>query len=168
MLAEGSLGSSLMSGPRGDGTAAFPASADAVLPSPAGGGSGHGGGGGGGCMYADEFLCQEPDTRQWRHTWCKQQNSGQLAQTPPILAAGEPLTVPQCLGNAARTYRDYPCMGTRQVLRVDDSQRTASGRPKILWHKTDTYACAPHPYPPAAARFFFTRLASPSGIVCPS
>ena len=88
--------------------------------------------------YADEFACGETDTKHWRHVWCKE--NGGLAKTPPILSAGQPLTVPQCLDNANAKYASMPCMGTRQVLRVDQSQKSKSGKTLTFWEKTDEYA----------------------------
>jgi long-chain acyl-CoA synthetase len=88
--------------------------------------------------YADQFACAEAETKHWRHPWSKM-NGGQLAKNPPVLSPGQPLTVPQCLDNAAAKYGDLPCMGTRNLLRVDSSQKTRSGNTKIFWHKADTY-----------------------------
>lgn len=79
------------------------------------------------------------NNRHWRHVWCKN-NGGRLAKTPPILLEGQPLTVPQCLDNANARYASLPCMGTRQVLTVDQSQKTRSGKTMTFWEKTDEYS----------------------------
>jgi long-chain acyl-CoA synthetase len=92
-----------------------------------------------GGSYADELPCNEEETRHWRHVWCNSRGNGELARNPPIIGQGQPLTVPQCLNNAVRQYGALPCMGTRQVINVDDTGRTRSGAKKILWHKADTY-----------------------------
>lgn len=86
--------------------------------------------------YAYELPCGEKDTKHWRHTWSR---TNGLARVPPILKEGQPLTVPQCLDNAAQSFGDMQCMGTRQVLRVDRSKKSRSGKTLTYWEKTDEY-----------------------------
>jgi hypothetical protein len=81
--------------------------------------------------YAVELACDETDTRHWRHPWCMDENSGELALRPPILPKDTATTIPNCFNLAAQKFGEAKCIGSRPILEC-----TLDGT-KQYWTKGD-------------------------------